>query len=505
MPVPSKLNRDESFDEIPRPRERNTRRENNDMDLDSTLNGRANRSTRATGERQSKDKFDSDSRNRFGTESDQQSTQANKIDPSLNVLFNQSKDELFSLTNGYKKFQRELKNWKISTNRDDITLERLVQNKMFVTVGPQKKFLSEEVDALKKYVQNHNGNLLILLSEGGESKLNTNINFLLEEFGINVNNDCIIRTAYYKYFNPKEAHVSDGVLNRAIAESAGKLYESGVNRSNEHIAESLQFVYPFGATLNVQKPAIPVLSSGSVCYPLKRPLCAFYGSPSTNPSGKRQGRICVLGSAHIFQDSYIDKEENRKILEVVMKYLTEDAFVLNQIDSEDPDISEYNYVSNVPKIADRLKACLQDSEEIPRDITKLIDNELFSLDMRHLPKVIRGFNELKIKHEPLPLISPQFETPLPPLKPAVYAPRFNEPEAPLLELFDLDEHFSSEQARLAQLTNKCSEDDLEFYIRECGEILGISRHLHQNERDAKGVLAYIASRIIEYKCLNVNS
>jgi intraflagellar transport protein 52 len=149
-----------------------------------------------------------------------------------------------------------------------------------------------------------------------------------------------------------------------------------------------------------------------------------------------------------------------------------------------------------------VKTCLQDSEEIPRDISKLFDGELFALDMSHLPKVIRGFQELKIRHEPLPLISPQFETPLPPLRPAIYAPRFYEPEPPTLELFDLDEHFSSEAARLAQITNKCTDDDLEFYVRECGEILGVTRHLQANERDAKGILAYVASRIIEYKCFN---
>ena len=40
---------------------------------------------------------------------------------------------------------------------------------------------------------------------------------------------------------------------------------------------ALAFVYPFGATLNVAKPAVAVLSSGSVSYPLNRPVCAFYG------------------------------------------------------------------------------------------------------------------------------------------------------------------------------------------------------------------------------------
>lgn len=39
---------------------------------------------------------------------------------------------------------------------------------------------------------------------------------------------------------------------------------------------SLTFVYPFGATLNVMKPAVAVLSTGSVCFPLNRPILAFY-------------------------------------------------------------------------------------------------------------------------------------------------------------------------------------------------------------------------------------
>lgn len=425
-----------------------------------------------------------------------------KMENNLNILFNQSKDEMFSLTSGYKKFQRELKNFKIFTNREDITLEKLVANRIFVSVGPQKKFTSAEIEALKTYVNVHNGSLLILLTEGGESKSNTNINYLLEEFGIFINNDAIIRTTYFKYFNPKEALVSDGVLNRAITEASGKMleptgYETNHTNQKNHAAQSMHFVYPFGSTLNVQKPAVAVLSSGTICFPINRPLCAFYGNTRKQP-----GKISVLGSSHIFHDTYIDKEENRKILEVIFKFLTDDTFILNSIDAEDPEISEYNFIPNINTISDRVKTCLQDSEEIPRDIAKLFDTDLFALDISQLPKVIRGYDELKIKHEPLPLITPQFETPLPVMKPAVFPPRFYEPEAPSLELFDLDEHFSSESARLAQITNKCTDEDLEFYVRECGEILGVTRHLPQNERDAKAILAYIASRVIEYKCMS---
>lgn len=38
----------------------------------------------------------------------------------------------------------------------------------------------------------------------------------------------------------------------------------------------LGFVYPYGASLNVQRPSIPLLSSGPVSYPMNRPLCAMW-------------------------------------------------------------------------------------------------------------------------------------------------------------------------------------------------------------------------------------
>ena len=78
-----------------------------------------------------------------------------------------------------------------------------------------------------------------------------------------------------------------------------------------------------------------------------------------------------------------------------------------------------------------------------------------------------------VKHEQLRLITPQFETPLPPLQAAVFPPTFHELPNPQLELFDLDEAFSSEKSRLAQITNKCTDDDIEYYVREAADILGM--------------------------------
>lgn len=67
----------------------------------------------------------------------------------------------------------------------------------------------------------------------------------------------------------------------------------------------------------------------------------------------------------------------------------------------------------------------------------------------------RAYDELHVKREVLSLIKPKFELPMPPLQPAVFAPPFHELPFPALDLFDLDDHFSSEKTRLAQLTNKC--------------------------------------------------
>lgn len=52
---------------------------------------------------------------------------------------------------------------------------------------------------------------MVLLGEGGEIDFNTNINFLLEDYGISINNDVVVRPHYYKYFHPKEVVVGGGI------------------------------------------------------------------------------------------------------------------------------------------------------------------------------------------------------------------------------------------------------------------------------------------------------
>ncbi|XP_041061274.1 intraflagellar transport protein 52 homolog isoform X3 [Carcharodon carcharias] len=387
------------------------------------------------------------------------------------IVFNASKKELFTATSGYKSLQKKLRaNWKIQSFKDEITEEKLIGVKLWITAGPREKFTAAELEILKKYLES-GGRILVMLGEGGESKYDTNINFLLEEYGIMVNNDAVVRNMYYKYFHPKEALISNGILNRALT-----------------------FVYPFGATLSVMKPAVAVLSSGSVCFPLNRPILAFYYSKLQG------GKLAVLGSCHMVSDQYFDKEENGKIMDVVFQWLTTNEIQLNQIDAEDPEISDYTMLPDTAKLSDRLRVCLQEGDENPRDFTTLFDMSVFKLDTMALPKVITAYEQLNVKHESLQLIQPQFETPLPTLQPAVFPPSFRELPAPTLDLFDLDETFSSEKVRLAQLTNKCTDDDLEFYVRKCGDILGVSSR--QDNRSAKEILEHIFFQVVEFKKLN---
>ncbi|XP_033150792.1 intraflagellar transport protein 52 homolog [Drosophila busckii] len=78
------------------------------------------------------------------------------------------------------------------------------------------------------------------------------------------------------------------------------------------------------------------------------------------------------------------------------------------------------------------KACLIDSigTEMPADFKQMFDMGLCSLSNRLLKDVIDTYAKLHVNYEPLRIIKPQFEIPLPPLQLATFPPIFSEPPAP---------------------------------------------------------------------------
>lgn len=309
-------------------------------------------------------------------------------------------------------------------------------------------------------------------------------------FSLSPLSDAVVRTSYYKYFHPKEALVSNGVLNRSILQMVKLLKSSGSDVSKSD--ETLSYVYPFGATLNVTKPAVAVLCTGSMCFPVQRPTCAFVSLPAS-------GRLVVLASAHVFHDTYIQKEDNFFLQEIIFQFFTTASFSLNPIDAENPDILEYNTIPDLEHLSDQTISCLQEGESVPTDFTRLFSKSLFSLDNKLFADVQRAYEEMQMEKEPLRLIKPHFETPLPVLRPAVFPPNFRLPAHPRLELFDLDDAFSSSQTRLLQVANKCTDADLEYYVKECSLVLGIES---ATTKSAKEILFAIFSKVVEYKKVN---
>jgi len=426
------------------------------------------------------------------------------------ICFDCSKREIFTPSSGLKSLRRKLQpNYKMNANKNTLTLDRLREASLLVLVGPREKFSGDEFEAMKAYLH-EGGSILITLGEGGEAAFQTNVNYLTEEFGIACNADAVVRTVYHKYTHPKEVHIQGGVLNRSIDAAAGKAPDAAAGASGVSVPAitesspqpSLAFAYPYGASLAVQKPAFPALSSGHLALPLNRPVCALWSGKARAP-GMPPGRLCVLGSSYVLHDDWFDKDDNAKVVDVLIRWLTHaEGLSMDSIDAEDPDITEYHHLPDTESLAERVRCCLQESDDVTKDFTSLFDDNLFRFDTSLIPEAVKMYTSLDVPHEPLSLIPPQFEQPLPPLTPSVFPPSLREPPPPALDLYDLDEQFASEKVRLAHLTNKCNDEDLEYFIREAGDLLGVTQQLKPEQRDARHVLSSIFKQIVAWKKLN---
>ncbi|KAI5752345.1 hypothetical protein M8J77_016152 [Diaphorina citri] len=416
-----------------------------------------------------------------------------KMDKS--IVFNASKNEKYKVNDNYRIFQRKTKAAysNVMVNKDMITPELLRAASLFICTGPREQFTITELNSLKTYLD-EGGSLLIALGEEGERGSSTNINFLLEQYGVSVNSDCVVRCHFYKYFHPKECFIGNGVLNRGIAEALHR------DVTEDSLASSLHFVYPYGASLNVIKPSVPVFSTGSASCPLNRPVVSFYRDKT------RGGKLVVLGSAALFSDQYLEREENDKMRQIILSFLLTDDINLNQIDADDADVTDYTLVPEIRYTAAQLKSTLMEFQEVLDDYTRFFSLDLSKVDMSTVPLVLDAYSALSVKHDPLSLIPPQFESPLPPLRPALFPPSFRDLPVPHLELFDLEEEFSSPRLRLGHLASKYTGGrgfnrvggeegvaDLEYYIQEAGRVVNVK------PGGPRAVLGAVVAAIVEFK------
>jgi len=418
------------------------------------------------------------------------------------VLFNQTKNELKPLQ-AFKQLQSKLRGqYRFQTNKDELSRDRLEGVRILVFAGSRQRFDSNEVKVLNDFMTN-GGSILLLghepteqnqaddaaVNEGNEGVRSlspddyTVINKLSEGYGVALQADALVRTVYAKdYFHPKEVLIQDAALLPTIDRlTENRQHQTGTSKNESKVDDEdnpskLAIVYPYGATLRVTKPALPLLTSGVLSFPAHRALAAI----------ARAGRGCLamIGSASMLSDDFLLKADNFLFIQHLFQRLVTEETRLETIDGDLPEFQEVQPVPDTESLAERLRVCLQETEELPVDFTQMFDSTLFKFDTNLIPEAVKLYERLNVKHEPLSLIPPQFEVPLPPLQPAVFMPCLRELPPPALDLFDLDEHLSSEKLRLAQITNKCTDADLEYFICEAGEILGIADQIRAQQAAA---------------------
>ena len=83
------------------------------------------------------------------------------------------------------------------------------------------------------------------------------------------------------------------------------------------------------------------------------------------------------------------------------------------------------------------------------------------------------------------------------LSPATFPTILEEPQEPDLELHDLDEEFADQETKLAQLTNKCKNSDLNYYIQKAAVVIGLKDIVNTN--NSNEVLFFIIEKMLQNK------
>lgn len=89
----------------------------------------------------------------------------------------------YTIKSGFADLVSKLRTF---SNKEDLSDEFLNQIEVLIIASPRAKYTETEFGHLRKFLQT-GGRLLVLLGEGGERRSGTNVNFLLEEFGIAIN------------------------------------------------------------------------------------------------------------------------------------------------------------------------------------------------------------------------------------------------------------------------------------------------------------------------------
>ena len=276
------------------------------------------------------------------------------------------------------------------------------------------------------------GRCLIVLCGDMSRSLLSNVNYLIEQFGICGNPDSVVDCVYTESLTPDNATAF---------------------WSND---STLSFVYPRGCTLTVQDPAKIVAVSSRNSYPVSQPVCACTLTSS-------DGRLLVVGSTQLLSD---DSPSSRTfITSVLIPFFLEETWT--PPDPIPPDsLPPYRLIPDLlymTSMFDDLKEPEIDPGELPFDLKPrwpTIDHDLIA-------EVAEAYETLQVPLAPLTMDCPNVSNfLLPELRfyPIVVEDESIGCDSDKLPLLDLDYILQGSPPLHAR-----SEEEIEYILSSSGE------------------------------------
>ncbi|OWA52272.1 putative Intraflagellar transport protein 52-like protein [Hypsibius exemplaris] len=427
----------------------------------------------------------------------------------LEIIFSCGQGEKNTPDSGYRLLAKRLRQtWAVESSKNIFANDLLSRCRLVVFAGSQKKFTAKEFADLRQYLK-LGGYLVVLL--GSDETVESNLNYLLEEYGMTVNSDSVIRSTFKKYFIPKEALITDGYLQRTTT-------------SNNTVQNQGGFLFPYGSTMKVKSPAIPLLITGSACHPMQKPICGFYADPQS-PKG---GRILTISSVQIFHDGFIEKEENLTLVDRLFGLIL--AEKLPRVLPDESDVPESEPIVDIAEIASRVTPVLErfggvvygsgnssgngsvnglvgsgnglvgSGNGSAGNLKRVYETDCDAPSMAKIAEVLQAFREVGAENEPLSLVAPKFDGVYPSMQPAVYPPTFDDLPRPQLEMFDFNKEFVAGREKLNHVVlDHRNADDLTVYINKITTALSLGPQSIPPVRTEKELLEHVAMHLLNFK------
>ena len=196
----------------------------------------------------------------------------------------------------------------------------------------------------------------------------------------------------------------------------------------------------------------------------------------------------MLGCASIVMDKWFEQRSNAVFMDHLLDWLLSDAKAIRVPESTSSSTLSNRYRPDISAMADMPRFHMQLRKQKPG---LEFCTALHAFDLDVCSRVKRLCEELGVPRTNLSIIAPQFLTPTPALRPAVFPMPGPGVEPPSLELFDLDAEICDRQQHLDRCFHKT--ESLAGFVEQGGQIC------HIRGTSPADILFKVFEQIAQYK------